>query len=348
MRKAKQTGYTYQDLILDIKRDHLASIYLFAGEEDLLVAEGIAALKRTLLPGDEGGWNLAEFDAQEASCEEVVTFLSTLPVFGAKRVAVVGDAHRWTAAETEGLLPLLEDMPDYAHLIMVVQSIDKRTKFYRTISRHGKVVEVPRLNPSAAAAWVLKRGRELDLELSRKVAQSLVDQVGLSLWQLENELRKLACYKDEHDLKVTEQDIERIAITGRDVADNAIFRFTDAVAEGKTQLAVELLEELLASGREPLSILAMIARQFRIIAFAGEATRQGMNQTEIGRELGVPGFAVQRAAVQGQYMGSDGTRAALWVISQADRAIKSGFHPANRALELLVIRLTEVLPRSID
>ncbi len=342
--KARTTGYTYQDLVSNIKSGNLASVYLFLGDEDFLIAQGIEALVKALLPGEEGSWNLAEFESKETSPDEVVTFLCTLPVFGARRVAVVRDFHRWTAAETENLMPLLEAMPDYAHLILVADTIDKRTKCYRTINSHGKVVECTRLDASSAIAWVTRRGAELGLKLGPKIARQLVDRVGLSLWRLDSELSKLATYKDESHPQVTEEEIDKLAITGQEVADNAIFRFTDAVAEGNQRLSVELLEELLASGREPLSILAMIARQLRIIAFALEASRVGMRQPDVAKELGVPGFAVQRAMIQGEKLGPSGVRGALIATFQADGEIKSGLHPPDRALELLVARLTTVLP----
>lgn len=341
--KARSTGYTYQDLISDIKSGNLASVHLFLGDEDFLIAQGVKALIKALLPGEEGSWNLAEFEGNKIPSDAVVTFLCTLPVFGSRRVAVVWDFHHWTAAETENLLPLLEAMPDYAHLILVADTIDKRTKCYRTINNHGKVVECIRLDVSAATTWVTKRGAALGLKVSPKVARQLIDRVGLSLWQLDSELSKLATYKDESHPQVTEEEIEKLAIIGQEVADNAIFRFTDAVAEGNQRLAMELLEELLASGREPLSILAMIARQLRIIAFSLEASRVGMRQSDISRELKVPGFAVQRALIQGEKLGPSGLRGALVATFQADGEIKGGLHPPDRALELLVAHLTTVL-----
>ena len=314
--KARQAGYGYKELLADIKRGSYASIYLFLGEEEFLAAQGVTALKKALLQQDDYSWNLAEFGGKEIDADEVVAFLNTLPIFGAKRVAVVEDFHQWKAADTESLLPLLEDMPDYAHLILVSPSIDKRTKCYRALNAQGQVVDVSPLEAPAATTWLMERGQELGLKLSRKVAQHLVNLVGLSLWQLDKELEKLVCYKDEHDLVVTEEDITQIAIPGREVADNAIFRFTDAVAAGAKSDAMALLQQLLASGREP---------------------------QEIGRELGVPSFAVQRALVQGQRVGSDGIRGALMATFQTDREIKSGYHPSDRALEILVVRLTEGL-----
>lgn len=342
MRKARKKGHVYQDLRRDIESGNLASIYLLLGDEEFLIAQGVTGLKEALITGDERSWNLAEFEGDENTCDEVATFLNTLPVFSNTRVAVVRGLDRWNAAETEGLLPVLEDMPGYAYLVLTAKSIDKRTRCYRTINSQGKVVEIPGLDPPAAAAWVMNRSGELGLQLSRQIAQQLVDYVGTSLCQLNTELEKLASYKNDADPKISIEDIEQIAIAGREVADNAIFRFTDAVAEGNRGLAMGLLQELLDSGREPLSILAMIARQFRIIAFASEATGVGLFPQEIGQELKVPGFAVRRAMAQGKLLGAEGVRRALRATFQADREIKTGLHQPDRALELLVIRLTEV------
>ena len=344
-RQRTAAQYTYQDLKKDLAKGNLSPLYLFVGDEDWLITQGIRALKDALLPDAETGWNFGEFQGKEADCEEVAAFLSTLPVFGGRKVAVLKDLDRLSAAEAEPLLPLMENMPDHAHLIMTAESIDKRTKCYRMAASRGKIVTANSLDAQGAAAWVVERGAELGLKLSGRSARYLVSQVGISLGQLNSELEKLACYKDENSPEVAVEDIELLAVKGREVADNTIFRFTDAVADGNEEQAMGLLNQLLASGREPLSILAMIARQFRIIAFAWEASRAGMPPGDIGRELGVPLFAVQRALTQGHRLGGDAIRGALAATAQADREIKSGFHQPAAALELLVIRLTRALPR---
>jgi trigger factor len=70
VRKPRQTDYTYQELISDIRNGRVASIYLFLGDEDFLVAQGMAALKKALLPGDEGSWNLGEFEVKIQEIKE--------------------------------------------------------------------------------------------------------------------------------------------------------------------------------------------------------------------------------------------------------------------------------------
>ena len=320
-------------------------MYLFVGDEDWLISQGVRALKEAILPDAETSWNYSEFQGKEINCEEAAAFLTTLPIFGGRKLAVLKDVDRLNAAEMEPLLPLMENMPDHAHLLMIAENIDRRTKFYRMAASHGKIVTADRLDAQGAAAWVMERSAELGLKMSGRSARYLVSQVGISLGQLNSELDKLACYKDEEDSEVTIEDIEILAPKGWEVADNTIFRFTDAVADGSEEQAMGLLNQLLASGREPLSILAMIARQFRIIAFAWEASRAGMPPGDIGRELGVPLFAVQRALTQGHRLGGDAIRGALAATFQADREIKSGFHQPAAALELLVVRLTRTLPR---
>ncbi|HHV94318.1 MAG TPA: DNA polymerase III subunit delta [Firmicutes bacterium] len=344
-RQRTAAQYTYRDFMKDMAKGKFFPVYLFLGDEDWLIAQGIKALKAALLADADTSWNFSESQGKEANCEEIAAFLATLPIFGGRKAAVLRDVDRLSPTELESLIPLMENMPDYAHLIMTAESADRRTKWYRTVEGCGQVVAVGQLDPQGAAAWVMERSGQLGLKMSPKSARYLVSQVGISLNQLDKELEKLACYKDENSPEVTLEDIDLLAVKSRDVADNTIFRFTDAVAEGNEQLAVGLLNELLSSGREPLSILAMIARQFRIIAFAWEAFQAGMSSADIGRELGIPPFAVERALAQGRRLGGDCVRGALAAAAQADREIKSGFLQPAAALELLVIRLTRTLPR---
>lgn len=339
--RSKNTQASYQQLKTDIAEGNIAPVYLFLGEEDFLATKCIDALKKALLTEEETEWNLVQFEGRDVSGQEVYRFLNTLPFFGQKRLAVIKNADHLPDAEGEVLVSLMEAMPAHAHLIIVAPRLDKRTRFYRAAVANGRVIELPRLQRDQAAAWAVKRAAALGLSLDRRLALQLVNRTGTSLWQVDSELNKLASYKGDDSSPVTEAEInEVVSLTNQEVAEYAIFHFTDALAEGRRQEALQLLNRLLGVGREPLVILFMIARQFRLIAFAHEAMAGGPGQQEMAKELGVPPFVMKKAFSQAQRLGAAGIRRALSLTLQADREIKTGINSAQRALELLVLRLT--------
>ncbi|NLK07202.1 MAG: DNA polymerase III subunit delta [Firmicutes bacterium] len=339
--KRRKAIQKFNDFVKDVRQGNFASIYLFLGQEGFLAKQGSNMLIRALLTEADLSWNLAEYDANDQKPGEVVGFLSTLPVLSAKRAAVVSNLHYWKASDTEVLLPLINDMPDYAHLILTATTMDKRTRCYQAINTCGRVIDVEPLETAAAAKWAVERSRSYDLQLAYGGARQLVDLVGPSLWQLDKELEKLSLYKDVNDRVISEDDLLLLTVPSQEVSDTAIFRFVDTLVAGSKAQSIRQLEELLDSGREPLSILAMIARQWRIMALAWEASQSGVSLREVSKNQGIPQFALERALNQSQRIGPQGIRKALAETLKADRDIKKGYHSAPHAVEILVAKLAK-------
>ena len=96
------------------------------------------------------------------------------------------------------------------------------------------------------------------------------------------EIEKLALYC--LDLKtIDEADVEQALSVGHR---NTIFTLVDSIGAGRLEHSLGCLKQLLDDGMAPLQVLAMIARQFRLLARTCEAdpkrTGASWYQTAVG------------------------------------------------------------------
>ena len=62
---------------------------------------------------------------------------------------------------------------------------------------------------------------------------------------------------------------------------HTVFQLVESIGSGDTRASLQQLTALLESGMEPLPILGMISRQFRLLAVVRDAQEQGGKSAEI-------------------------------------------------------------------
>jgi DNA polymerase-3 subunit delta len=105
-------------------------------------------------------------------------------------------------------------------------------------------------------------GKRVDM----KALEQIVQRAGADAAILASELEKLCLYVGERDT-IREEDVREIVI---DQAESWIFDFTGALASRRAALALKVLVGLFEQGEPPLRLLAMIAREIRMLLVARE------------------------------------------------------------------------------
>jgi DNA polymerase-3 subunit delta len=129
------------------------------------------------------------------------------------------------------------------------------------------------------------------VELLKALLQG--DTLGLA-----NELDKLALYTMGRD--VTVDDVYEVSAGGR-AFDS--FAFTDAVMDGKLQVALHVMARLRDDGMEDAGLLAILLGAYRRLAPVVDLVEQGASPEEIGAAMGAagryPNLRTARLAVRG-------------------------------------------------
>ncbi|MFN8639490.1 MAG: DNA polymerase III subunit delta [Dehalococcoidia bacterium] len=182
----------------------------------------------------------------------------------------------------------------------------------------------------------------LGVTIEPRAIDALVEHVGADLRVLAGEIEKLGRYAGDRALTA-----EDVALLTPEVQESGIFNLVDAAVEGRAGQALVLLRRMIVIDREePLRLQAMLSRQVRHMVRARELLDAGAPQSAVAEATGVTADYPLRKLL-GQARTPDGTAIedALRAIEASDHAVKTGELGADLALELLVIRLGELLGR---
>jgi DNA polymerase-3 subunit delta len=163
--------------------------------------------------------------------------------------------------------------------------------------------------------------------------RALVDAVG-------NDLRELAasCSQLISDIGLDESDridvdsVERyfggrVEVTG--------FKVADAAVAGHSEEALVLLRHALATGADPVPLVAAVAMKVRGLAKVSAAGRG--RSADLAKELGMAPWQIDRARRELSGWNENGLAEAVVALAEADAAVKGGGRDPVYAVERLVL-----------
>ena len=343
-------------------------IYLFFGEEGLLIRQLADQVVDSLLTPDEREFNLTVLEADPA-VPELLNLVDSAPFFGERKVVVIRNTKLFQAtrrkadAEDEDdagdteeggkesgdladsrLLTLFGHMPDYTTLVFTATKADKRRKLTKLAAEHGQVRELNPFRPQEEReirAWVEERLALLGKQLEREAMEHLMAVVAtmnqVPRGFLSSEIEKAALFVGE-DPKIGKAALEEVMAA---VPEVSAFAMTDALARRHAGRALARLEELFVSKEPPLKIIGLLAYNVRRWWQVRQVIDRGGSEREMAAALGLksgsPGM-VNRVIAQSRAFRSDALKQALLTLADANVASRSGGDP-KPYLERLIIEL---------
>ena len=180
------------------------------------------------------------------------------------------------------------------------------------------------------------------VELSPAAAEMLIETIGPELGLIDQELAKLALAAGI-DGKIAPEMVRRMVGTWRT---KTTWDMLDAALDGNVGQAMEQLDRLLASGENPVGLLAQISASLRRF---GAATRLVLQAEAGGRrialrqaleEAGIRAFVLGKAERQLRRIGRQrGSQLYRWLL-EADLDLKGqSTLPPRHVLERLIVRI---------
>jgi DNA polymerase-3 subunit delta len=310
------------------------------------IGYGPAALRSAL---EEGGaawqavheFNRVSLDGESLDLATLRTHCDTLPFLGGGKLVMVKGllAHCLQEAELRrGLLSYLPHVPPECHLLLIERDLDPK-QGRDLLAALAKVAKVKQFQPPKGEEllqWIEQRARQHGCGIARGAAQQLAEYVAEDLDALDQEIAKLAAYLN-YTGTIAEEHVQALVPQTREAS---IFEFVDAVAAGRRRQALELLHAL--PNQEPGYVLAMIARQFRLIMQVKAVQGSARTSQQVAEQLGYSPsrlFLVNRLLTQARRFTPEQLRAIHTHLARTDFAIKQSKMDPATALDLLVIAL---------
>lgn len=323
--------------------------YLFHGDDDLSIEESVNRLRAQMGGDANADLNISEFDGQTASVPEIINAVSSYPFLSDRRLVIVKGLIGWLGRKGAGnagkqaldqLAEALPNLPDHARLVLAErEQLSDSNKILKAAQSAPRAFVKVFGVPQDMATWIARRARdEHNAQIDNRAALALAAVIGSDLRRADNELFKLAGYVGP-ERAITEDDVA--ALTPY-VAEANIFKMVDALAEGRGQLALELMHRLLADkDQDPFGLFGMITRQFRLLLLTKEHLAAGGGTNSIAAAIGVRPFQAQSLARQSRAFTVEQLEQIYRALLDSDVKMKTGRMEPDLALDLFVAGITQ-------
>ncbi len=304
---------------------------LIAGPEGLLAERALGSVLAELRHIDP---DLETIKVAAAAYESGVLAHHASPsLFGGAKAVVVEDLDQAGDELQADVLRLIATPAPDITLIALHASGQRGKKVLDALkAAHARVIDCPPIRTDRDKSdFVTHEFRRQGRKVTPGAVQSLVEAVGKDLRELAS-----ACSQLVAD---TEGVIdERIVATyhGGKVEASG-FRVADAALAGHTGEALRLLRHAIATGVDPVPIVAVLASQLRTLVKVGAAGRGG--SAGVAKTLGMAPWQVDKARRSIAGWDGPGLGAAIQAVAAADVEVKGGGRDPVYAVERAILAI---------
>jgi len=325
-----------QALLERIEAGAIPNVVLIAGSERFFIDRAVGALRKAVAGDGPSGFNEDLFEGKTSSAVRIWDAARTLPMLASMRLVLVRGVDAMPAAELERLAEYLEKPAPRSCVVLTAEKLDGRTRLAKRAQKLDLVVDAAPLKLPDLRGFVLAEARRRGLRIAQDAAAALVDAVGNDLPALDDALERLGLYVGEGaavDMNAVEACITKIRV-------DSIWALVDAVGLRDRRTALRSASSLLGDREPPLRILAMVARQLRIVSRMQSALAAGAPPPEAARIAGAPPFKARELATAARRFDRHALARAFAVLAQADVALKGSKQPPDVVLQGAILELT--------
>ncbi|MBU9722524.1 MULTISPECIES: DNA polymerase III subunit delta [Bacillaceae] len=331
---------SYIDIVKQLKKGSVSPLYLLYGSEGYLIEDTLQRIIDTGLEEGEREFNLSKYDMKEYPIEVAIEEAYTFPFMGGRRIVILKDAFFFTAAKEKTsvehdlnkLEGYLENPAPETIFIMVApyEKLDERKKIVKLAKKNGAFMDGSPLEEKELHIWVHERAKEQGVEINVGAIDQLITLCGAQLMLMASELVKLAIHVGE-GATIYRDHVD--SLVARSLEQN-IFALVDGVVKQNIDQSWSIYQDLLKQKEEPLKIISLMVRQFRILYQVKQLMQQGYSQKQIAGQLKLHPYVVKLAGGQARQFKDEELLNLLDQLADMDYKIKTGQLDKFLAVEL--------------
>ncbi|NLG36428.1 MAG: DNA polymerase III subunit delta, partial [Clostridiales bacterium] len=311
-----------------VEKREIPSILVFHGDEEYLKDRAFLVLCGALIPEGLEDLNLSFIDGKKTSADEIAAACQSFPFMAERRIVLVRDfaalesprkkedsggsgsageekkpgqnseSGGGAASGAQEAARLIEAVSPSVCLVFLSRGrVDKRTQWYKSLTKAGAEVTFDPLSEREAAPWVVEMARGLGKELSETNAAYIMKTGDGRLLWAKGEIEKLAAYVGDSP-RIRREDIDAVCTQATEYR---VFRMIDQMASGRTRQTMAAYRGMVTAGDSPYMLMAMVTRQLAARMWAmtlplstDESERNAL-LAEAARKLGVRDFVIKNA-----------------------------------------------------
>ena len=320
-------------------------IYLISGKQNIRLKSQMKSIVKKSL-GEIDAINFVKHDATYTLVQEIVDDANYLPL-GYDHKAVVVDNPYFLLKEKgrnkiesdqnyQELIDYINHPDESCDLIFLVNTsdseIDKKSEIYQAIEKNGQIITLtePKENEWHQVVAHYFKEKWPNTTIDNDAIQELARRTEGDYASLFNNGSKLALYTDH----IRFDDVT-LMVT-RPLEENAFLLFNYLI-DNKNMEAVSLYRDLKSSNVEPVTLISMIANQFRLLNRVSYLAKHGYDNDAIAQELAINPIRAKILRKNSMVISQKGINQTLEDLYQLDLNIKSGLVDRFYSFELFLI-----------
>lgn len=321
------------------------AVYFFWGNDEYRLNQAVEGLRQQFLDIDWASFNYDLITPETPDGPVQALNQAMTPPFGSgKRLVWLKDTalgQRCPEAVLGEFQRTLPHLPDSTVLLLTSSNKpDGRAKLTKLLQKHGEIREfspIPPWKSDLLVQQVESTAREVGLKLSSDTSVMLAEAVGNDTRQLHSELEKLALFWQRPESLPVAAAAELVTVTTQ-----SSLKLAEMIREGKIELALGMVSELLDRNEPALRIVAVLINQFRVWLWVKLMTEAGASNTDIAKaaEIGNPKrvYFLQKEV---RTCSLNSFQQSLFLLLTLESSLKSGASERS-TLQTKVIELTQL------
>lgn len=323
-----------KELDKDIKSKKFKRAYLLFGDERYLVNSYKEKLCSAIVYKSTELMNMNIYDGQNTVVKDIVSQADTAPFFSDYRLIVISDSGLFREGRKEDTAAMAEAVKSCGESCVFLfynEKVDKRNALYKAVKKYGYCCEINELKEKELIQWIsgYSEGR-----LKGGNAVYFVRNIGTSLGRLTREYDKLIAYVGEGEIKRSHIDI---ACSKSDEMN--IYDMVDAIGSKNPEKALDIYNNMLFAKSEPVAVMGMISRQFRLILKCKYLQIQKKyNHRQIASELKINEYVAMKCCSQAKNFKIRTLMSAIEDCAKCDSDFRQGLIDIKLGVELIIIK----------
>ncbi|HOW12989.1 MAG TPA: DNA polymerase III subunit delta [Candidatus Pacearchaeota archaeon] len=209
---------------------------------------------------------------------------------------------------------------------------DSKNLLFKFLKKNAKCQEFKLLENKELKKWIKKEFEKYNTKIEEKEIEKLIFYVGNDLWRLNNEIKKLANYKDI----IKSEDIDLLI---KPKIETNIFKTIDAISQKDKKTAIKLIYKHLENGDNPLYLFSMIEFGFRNLLIVKNLSEKYQNYSLIIKKSGLHPFVAQKSYFQAKNFSFEELKKIYQKLFQIDLDIKTGKIKPEAGLEMFLAEI---------
>lgn len=320
-------------------------LYFLYTEQSPALRAGIKRIaKESLKDQPLDTFNFVKFDGNNSLVQEVVDECNSMALGYDKKVVSFENCYFLLKEKGKNKLEgdqdykcfinYLKNPNEDTDLIISVNSLDinEKSEIVSILKEKAKVIASKESTDAEWKAFVKGYFKDkLHVEIDNDAAIEVADRTVMDQELFINTAKKLALYTDH----IKYEDV--VLMVSRPL-DDQTYLMSNLLLEKKNAQALALFRDLCVNKVEPVTIISLLANQFRLLSQISYLIKQGKSVDDIAKELNIKSGRVYAISKQVPLIGAKKLNEVIDDLYYLDLQIKSGAVDRFYAFELFILK----------